>query len=170
MLCKCTIKDNYEVIGICNVNKFSDITSTEPWTQISIPQVLVLPDDKPDIANITKIYNRVEITSTNIITTPCADTPSAEGLILTGKKLLIDGYICQTIVYTSKTTCQSVHPTHFNIPFCSYVIIDEDADAELDKYCVIPCIEDVYAQVLSERLIYMNVTLFLLARKQEQGC
>lgn len=170
MLCKCTVRDNYEVIGLCNVNKWSCIDSVEAWTQISVPQVLMLPQDKPDIEVINKIYNNVEITSTTVITTPCADTPNAEGLQLTGKKLIIEGYICQTVVYTANVSCQSVHPAHFKIPFCSYVIIDEGADLELDQYCVIPCIEDVYAQVLSLRMIFMNVTLFLLAKKVDQGC
>lgn len=170
MRCKCTIKDNYEIIGICNTNKMSPMINTEAWTQLSIPQVVIMPEDRPDIEDINKVYNKVEITSTNIIGTPCSDIPNAEGLSLTGKKLIVEGNICQTVIYTSKTACQSVHPAHFKIPFCSYIVIDPDTDIELDKYCVSPCIEDVYAQVLSERLIFMNITLFLLARKQQEGC
>lgn len=170
MICKCTIRDNYEVIGVCNVNKWAPIDTMEPWTQISVPQVMMLPDNKPDIEAINKIYNNIEISSTTIITTPCSDIPNVEGLYLTGKKLLIEGYICQTVVYTANVACQSLHPAHFKIPFSSYVIINSDADIELDQYCVISCIEDVYAQVLSPRMIFMNVTLFLLAKKIDQGC
>lgn len=170
MLCKCTIKDNYEVIGLCNVGKWSPIETIEPWTQISVPEVLIIPSNKEDIETINKIYNNVEITSATIINTPCADVPNAEGMSLTGKKLLVEGNVCITLVYTAKNLCQSVHPVHFKIPFCTYIIIDSDADIELDQYCVIPCIEDVYAQVLSERLIFINITLFLLAKKQDQVC
>lgn len=170
MLCRCTVRDNYEVIGLCNVSKWAPIDTTEPWTQISVPEVLVIPESKEDVEAINKVYNNIEITSATIINTPCSDVPNAEGMLLTGKKLLVEGNICQTIVYTAKNVCQSVHPVHFKIPFCSYIIIDEAADIELDQYCVIPCIEDVYAQVLSERLIFVNITLFLLAKKQDQAC
>lgn len=170
MYCKCTVTDNYQVIGLCNLRKYGCITTQEPWTEISAPDILVLPTDKPDIETINKIYNKVEITSTYIINTPCANEPSTEGLQLTGKKLIIEGYICQNVIYTAAIDCQSVHPVNFRIPFCTYVIIDGDADIDLDQYCVLPCLEDVYAQVLSPRMIFMNATMFLLAKKINKGC
>lgn len=170
MYCQCRVTGNYEVVGLCNLSKFNCIDYQAAWTQINIPQVLMLPEAKPDIEAINKIYNRVEITSTDIIKTPCSDTANAEGLLLTGRKLLVEGYVCQTVVYTADVPDQSVHPVNFKIPFCSYIIIEGDADIELDVYCVVPCIEDVYSELLNKRMLFMDVTLFLMAKKVNNGC
>lgn len=170
MHCQCRVTDNYQVVGLCDLSKYGCIEEQAAWTQINIPQVLMLPDNKPDMETINKIYNRVEITSTEVIKTPCSNTPSAEGLLLTGRKLIVEGYVCQTVIYTADLTCQSVHPVYFKIPFCSYIIIDSDADLELDTYCVLPCIEDIYSEVLNKRMLFMNVTLFLMAKKVVTSC
>lgn len=151
MRCKCTVKDNYEVIGLCKMDKFACICDEEAWTQISVPQVLALPIDKCNIEGISKIYNTVEITSTSIINTPISCVANAEGVKLTGKKLLVEGNVCQNVIYTAAVTTQTVHPVVFKIPFCTYIILDPDVDIELDSYCVVPCIEDVYAEILNER-------------------
>ncbi|MGL4875838.1 MAG: SPOCS domain-containing protein [Clostridium sp.] len=170
MRCKCTVKDNYEVIGLCKLDKFACICNEEAWTQISVPQVLSLPLQKPDIEVINKIYNSIEITSTSIINTPVSCVPNIEGVKLTGKKLLVEGNVCQTMIYTAGIACNSVHPVNFKIPFCTYIILDPDVDIELDSYCVVPCIEDVYSEILNERTLFMNITMFLLAKKVESSC
>lgn len=170
MRCQCSVKDNYEVIGICKIDKLACICDEEAWTQISVPQVVALPDNKPNLKVINKIYNSVDITNTNIISTPVSTVPNAEGVKLTGRKLLVEGNVCQTVIYTSGAACQSVHPVNFKIPFCTYIILNCDVDLELDKFCVVPCIEDVYAEILNERTLFMNITMFLLARKAETGC
>ena len=170
MKCKCSIGNNYEVIGLCDISKFAKsgkIATNKPWTQITIPEILTIPRNKPNIESIDKIYINVLIEKTRIISTPktANNVTSIEGLKLTGKKLLVDGYLCQTIVYTADNCSQTVHSTSFKIPFSTFIVIEADADIDNDKYCVKTCIEDVFAKPLNSRVIFKNVTLFLLAIK-----
>lgn len=175
MSCNCSLEHNYEVIGLCDVKKVNggnSIPAGESWVQITIPEVLTIPECKPAIEGIDKIYISAYVDSARIIETPKSPVdekenliPNAEGVTLTGKKLLVDGYLCQTIVYTANTCTQTVHSSNFKVPFCTYIVIDGDADLELDQYCVDICIEDVFARVLDSRSIFKNVTLFLRAKK-----
>lgn len=179
MFCKCTTEHNYSVIGLCDLTKtdFGNITTTQPWTEISVPEVLSIPGCKPDVESVDKIYINAKVTSTKIIETPKSPRPTGgafipnpEGLILTGRKLLVDGILCQTIVYTADVPEQTVHSAHFNIPFCTFIVLPEDVDVDLDSFCVRVCIEDVYAKVLNPRSIFKNVTLFLYAEEVTNPC
>lgn len=175
MNCNCSLAHNYEVVGLCDlemVNGGNPIPKGEAWVQITVPEVLTIPDCKPPIEGIDKIYISAYVNSTRIIETPTSplDTegnpiPNVEGVTLTGRKLLVDGYLCQDIVYTANNCTQTVHSSNFKVPFSTYIVIDGKADLELDQYCVEVCIEDVFARVLSDRSIFKNVTLFLAAQK-----
>lgn len=174
MNCNCSIEQNYEVIGLCDPLKtIGSITTKEAWTQISVPEVLNIPSCKPDIESIDKIFINAKIVSTRVIKTapnPPASITNIEGTKLTGKKLIVDGVLCQTIVYTANNLEQSVHSAHFNVPFSAFIVLDENTDTELDDFCVDICIEDVYATVLNLRKIFKNVTLFLKAKKVTIQC
>lgn len=177
MSCNCSLEQNYKVIGLCDVKKINDGKKIEPkkaWVQITIPEILTIPECKPTIEEIDKIYISAKVNSVRIIKTPKSPKndkgefiPSKEGTILTGRKLLVDGSLCQTIVYTANNRAQTVHAANFEIPFCVHIVIDEDANIELDKYCVDICIEDVFATVVDKKNIFKNVTLFLQAKKEK---
>ena len=170
MKCDCSNNYNYDVIGLCDISKIGtkgEVANNSTWTQITIPEILTVPKNKPNIESIDKIYINVRIESTRIIATPKteANVTSTEGLKLTGRKLLVDGYLCQTIVYTANNCYQTVHSSSFRVPFCTYIVIESNADIDTDKYCVKGCIEDVFAKPLNERTIFKNVSLFLNATK-----
>ena len=172
MKCECSLNYNYEVIGLCDISKFGfygQIGNNESWTQITIPEILTIPRSKPNIESIDKIYIKVNIEQSRIISTPktAQNITSVEGLKLTGRKLLVDGYICQTIVYTAATCTQTVHSASFKVPFSTFIVIDAAADIDNDKYCVKACIEDVFSRPLNPRTIFKNVTLFLHATKSQ---
>jgi hypothetical protein len=167
MSCKCNCNQNnqaIDIIGLCDPTSVTIVTG-ESWTEISIPEVLKIPCEKPDIENIDKIFINVKIISKRVIKTPNSNgTPNAEGTLLTGRKLIIEGVLNQKIVYTADVPEQSVHSAHFQVPFSAYIVIP--ADTELyDKFCVKTCIEDVYTEVFSKRGIFKNVTLLLKAEK-----
>lgn len=176
MYCKCSHGYNYQVVGLCDNPSKINITSEEPWTQIIVPEVLPLPDCYPDIEDLERIYIDIKIDSVRVIDTPSKITngvlvPNAEGTTLTGRKLLVEGVICQTIVYTANVCLQSLHSVNFKFPFCTYIVIPNDeTPIELTKYCVKSCIEDVYARPLNNRLIFKSVALFLKASKVEVDC
>lgn len=47
---------------------------------------------------------------------------NAEGTLLTGRKLIIEGVLKQKIVYTADLPNQSVHSAHFEVPFIAFII------------------------------------------------
>ncbi|MEG1255382.1 SPOCS domain-containing protein [Clostridium sp.] len=177
MYCKCNHGYNYQVVGLCDDPSRFDTQEQEPWTQIIVPEILQLPDCYPDIEDLERIYINVKIESARVIETPSKVDSSgvlvenAEGTTLTGRKLLVDGIICQTIVYTADTCVQSLHSVNFQHPFCTYIVIpDDETPIELTKYCVDVCVEDVFAKVLNSRIIFKSVALFLKATIAETTC
>ena len=168
MRCKCSLDNNYEVIGLCNIKKFNEKIqqcADRSWTQIIIPEILEIPFDYPDIESITKVYLDIKITSQRIANSPSAKITNIEGLKLSGKMLLVFGYLCQNIIYVSDTKCQSMHSIKFKIPFNTYIIIDKDTDEYSESFCIYPCIENVFIKPLNKRTISKSVSLFLFANK-----
>lgn len=137
MICNCSSNFNYKVIGLCDV---SQITPNTSWTEISVPEVLTIPCVKPEIESIDKIYINSKIISTKVIATPEPTIPNQEGLTLTGRKLLVEGLLCQTLVYTADECEQSVHSAHFNMPFSTYIVLPSGTSLD-DKFNVTVCIE-----------------------------
>ena len=168
MKCKCSLNNNYQVIDICDIKKFNQKISEftdNSWTQLTISKKFELPPNKPPIKTITKVYSDIKITSTKIIKTPSSNVPNIEGLTLTGKILLVSGYICKNILYVSETLSSSIHSVNSKTSFSTYVVIEENANVEIDNYCIYPCVEDVYLTTLNERTISESITLFLFAHK-----
>ncbi|MPQ44248.1 DUF3794 domain-containing protein [Clostridium tarantellae] len=173
MYCNCSNKNNYEVISLCDIKNFSHKNgpfNNKAWSQISITDILILDCKKPNIEKIEKIYVDIKITSNKIIETPVSPVPNSEGMTLTGKKLLIDGFICVKIIYTSLTKEQSVYSSNFTVPFCTYIILERNVDPFNDKYCIKTCIEDVFLSLIDCKTIFQNITLFLLAEKTSLTC
>ncbi len=169
MYCKCTKGNNYKVIGLCDPKDYNQ-TNKAAWTQITIPEILPLPECYPNIEDIERVYVKVLIDSTRVIKTAISDGANVEGGILTGRKLMIDGSICQTVVYTADTCEQSLHSINFKFPFCTSIVLDPKTDVEEDEFCVETCIENVFAKALNARTIFKSVTLFLLAKKATTIC
>ena len=168
MQCKCSLNNNYQVIGLCDIEEFNQKINEfmdKSWTQIIIPEKLILPENYPSLKSISKIYLDIKITSTKIINTPNSYTPNVAGLILTGKALLVSGTLCQSIIYTSDSYSQTMHSVKFNFDFNTHIVIDKDADIDNDKYCIYPCVEDISVRTLNKRTLSKNVTLFLFAHK-----
>ncbi|MPQ44700.1 DUF3794 domain-containing protein, partial [Clostridium tarantellae] len=173
MYCNCSNKNNYEVVSLCDIKKFTNKNgpfNNKPWTQISLADVLMLDCNKYFIEKIEKIYINTSITSTKIIETPKSLIPNAEGMILTGKKILIDGFICSKIIYTALIKEQAVFTANFTVPFCTYIIIEPNADPFNDNYCIKTCIEDVFLSLMDCKTVFQNVNLFLLAERTSITC
>lgn len=167
MLCKCTNDFKYKVVGLCENISCKDISTDGKtnWTEFTVPEVLVIPHPKPAIESIDKIYIKAEIKTLKVIQTPISPDPNSEGLMLTGRKLIVDGYLCQNIMYTADNCEQTVHLANFKIPFSTYIVLPKNTNIT-DKFEVTACVEDVYATLLNSRTIFKNVTLFLQAIKK----
>lgn len=163
MNCKCFDNQIVDVIGLCDIDNF-DIDVADPnWTEISIPEVLSIPEQKPDIETIDKVFVKVKIISKRVIETPdSAGGDNAEGTQLTGKKLIVEGVLKQKIVYTADVPQQTVHSAHFDVPFSAFIVIN-GATALDAKFCVKTCVEDVFVKALNPREVFKNVTVVLTA-------
>lgn len=156
--------DQPVIKGVCSKvqiqNLIQDDTETL-WTEISVPELLTIPDVKPDVKQILTVTSSVQVMCQKVINTPNA-VPNYEGLQLTGLKLLVNAVLRQRITYISTVDCQAVHSAHFDVPVSAYIVLPEGTPS-LSKYKIRTCIEDIYACALNNRQIFKNTTLFIKA-------
>lgn len=165
MLCKCKENENIEIVGLCNGRNI-DVATNQAWTEISIPVVLTIPIQKPDIESIEKVFENVKIMSKRVIRTPGSGTNTfnEEGTRLTGFKLVIEGLLQEKIVYTADRPTQPVHSAEFCFPFSAFIVLPPDTTLT-DTFCVDVCVEDVFVKLINPRRFFKNVTLLLNARE-----
>lgn len=162
-------KSNVEIIGLCDVNtiKFEDIDKTfdKNWTEISLPEILHIPPQKLEVKNVDKIFVDVKIISTKVIPTHKTENinlKNKEGRKITGRKLIVQGLLKQKIIYTALVKEQSVHSIEFDLPFSTFIILNQGSLYE--NFIVDSCVEYVFIKKLSRRKIFKNSMLFLRAR------
>jgi hypothetical protein len=155
------------VVGLCDPLDINfDLESYPYWTQISISENLVVPEQKPDIEQINSIIITVNIIKKKVIVTPTSTGENQEGKILTGRKIIIEGELCQTVQYTADVPEQSVHSAHFLVPFSAFIIVPvliNTVDTLDINFEINSCVEDVFIIDYCKRNLFKNVTLFLQA-------
>lgn len=137
------------------------------FTQISIPEILKLPDSKPDIEQLVSVTVEAQIVHSNLIDTPCIK--SYEGQLLSGKKLIIEIRLIEKIVYVADEQTQSVHAAHFENTMKSIFIVvpNEIAGTPIEKLfkqkklVITPYIEDIFAMQRDKRTIFKNITMLI---------
>lgn len=74
---KCNCNFNIKTYGVSDLNRVtilgSDRTSLN-WSEISVPEILCIPTQKPDIENLDQVYVQTKLTSVKLIETPFAYT------------------------------------------------------------------------------------------------
>lgn len=160
--------DKIDIKGVYNQEKLIQLLKDKgkEWNELSIPELLTIPCEKPNVYQVLSINSRVEIMCQKVISTPETLKPNHEGLSLTGFKLLVHAILRQRITYISTAECGSVHSAHFDMPISAYIVLDEETNYS-DKFKVKAYIEDVYACALNERQIFKNTTLFIKAEPIE---
>lgn len=175
-------QDIFEVNGLNISNDVSEVIKDFPyWIQMYIPETLKIPSQKPDIETINSIDISVDIIKQQIIVTPISTTENLEGKTLSGRKLIVEGVLCQKIEYTAALSQQSVHSAHFYVPFSAYIVVPSEINFTKEDERIITmdslnvnfkvnvCIEDVYVCTVDNRTILKQVTLLLYAIPS-QGC
>ena len=152
-----------DISGLCNPADVTDVISQYPyWLQMNIAETLAIPVLKPDVE---------QINSGNISVDNGDYIPNLEGKVSTGRKLIIEGQLCQKIVYTANVLDQSIHSAHFYVPFSSYIVVPSEitftngttVDSLNVEFQANACVEDVAVKLLDERTILKQVTLLLYA-------
>lgn len=169
--CDCPDQDQIIVKGICPRTKIETLlTATDTlWTQVFIPEVLCIPAQKPNVEELLSVTAVAEIISQRVVKTPVltvagVDTPieNNEGIMTTGRKLVLEGLLRQKVTYVAAVESQSVHAAHFDLPFSAYIILPANT-ALTTRYAVSACIEDIFICIVTSRSIFKNVTLFIKA-------
>ncbi len=170
--CGCEEDMLIEIKGVCSKEKLENMDPGDTWTQVFIPEVLCIPNQKPDVEQITSITSCVDIISQRVVKTPVFKLEDGtlldnnEGTYLTGRKLVIEGILRQKIIYTADVEEQSMHSAHFDVPFSAFIILEEDASL-VTRYKIETCIEDIFVCRVSKRQIFKNVTLFIKATSRD---
>lgn len=170
MTCGCSNNQFIDIVGLCDLDSI-DFSMYPYWTQISIPENLLIPEQKPDLEQINSVSVGVEIFRAKVIVTPASNEENYEGKNLTGRKLIVEGGLFQTISYTALLESQSIHTAHFMVPFSAYIVIPAriyipgvgPVDPLELNFQVNACIEDIFIKDFCERQIFKNVTLLLQA-------
>lgn len=164
------------IAGLCDLRGINFTKGVDNfWTQILIQENLPISCTAPEIEQITAVNVAVRIIRKKVIVTPCTNScPNFEGRLLSGRKLIVEGEICQTITYIAARCEQPVHSAHFTIPFSAFIVIPKTVcvsykgrETEIDSlhidYEISACLEDVFVKEINPRLIFDNVLLLLQA-------
>ena len=147
------IGEDLLITGICK----SILNNLTIFKLLNIDTSLILPNDKPDIKKLISTDIKIKILYKKIIETVVAT--SLEGQRLTGKVLLLDGYVYQTIKYETNDENLTVYSDINQIPFSTYIILDKDiSKCEL---VVTGYIEDACIKLINERTIFSSLTILL---------
>lgn len=168
-----------DISGLCNPIDVRDVISENPyWIQMNIPEYLSIPELKPDMEEINSVTISVDIFRKEVVVVPVSPTdadgnliPNLEGKVSTGRKLIIEGQLCQKVIYTADEPSQPVHGAEFYVPFSAYIVVPPsftnaagDVIDTLDvEFQVNSCIEDVAIKMIDARNILKQVTLLLYA-------
>lgn len=154
-----------DISGLCDPESV-DLFGSPYWTQIFIPETLTIPAQKPDIEQINSVNISANIIRKKVVVTPTALVENEEGKWVTGRKLVVEGELCQKVVYTADEPSQAVHSAHLYVPFSAFIVVPPDyngIDTQEVVFQVNVCIEDVFIKSFTKRLIFKNVTLLLQA-------
>ena len=137
------------------------------FTQISVPELVSIPEAKPDMEQLLSVMVDAKIKSIRAVDTCIAH--SYEGQNLSGQKLIVEIQLLQKIKYVADEPTQSIHAAHFEECIHSiFVVVPCSIDGipvrtllENKKVVVTPYIEDIFAQMRNKREIFKNITLLI---------
>jgi len=159
-----------KVEGIGITSNLENLVLGQYFTEIAIPEIVKLPEAKPDMEQLISVMVDCKVVSVRVIDTPKG--LSAEGQILKGKKLSIELELQQKVKYIADEPAQSVHAVHFT-KFLSSIfivvnpIIGNNSVETLitqGRYVLTPYIEDIYGEQIDKRTIFKNITILMEAR------
>lgn len=135
-----------DICGITPQHKLPKCSCNCPYKEICQTYKLCVPSCKPDIETILQLFIDTSIKKTDILCTPI------------GKKLVIYGMVHIKVLYVANTSSQSVHSAHFDIPFCTFMMLNKVCYS-MENLCAF--IEDTFVNQLDCRNFYISMLLFI---------
>lgn len=134
-----------------------ELINTE-FKQLIFSDTITIPVQKPDVEEILSQTAKVVITSTRLIET--ISQTSLENQVLTGNKIVINGYLEGMIEYIALNCIQSVHSVEFKQPFSSFVVLGGDFDPDV-LFNIDEIIEEFKVEILNERELFISILVKL---------
>ena len=128
---------------------------------MSVEEYLHIPPQKPDIEQINSVVGSIEIAKSIVIET--GKMTSQEGQKLSGYKLIVHGILREIVEYTACNPEQSVHASHYDIPFSTFLVLPENYTVG-SKIEIDGIVEDIYYKKSSCRLFFTNATILVNAK------
>jgi hypothetical protein len=137
------------------------------FTQLSIPELVYIPDEKPDMEQLLSVMVDAKVVSVRAVDTCIAY--SYEGQNLSGQKLIVELKLSQKVKYVADEPTQSIHAAHFEKSVNSiFIVVPCQMNGvatklllEHNNIIVTPYIEDVYAQMRNKRSLFKNITVLI---------
>ncbi len=158
------VKNLIEYIGIND--QIPPNYSVNAFKEIMLQEHVTLNDCFPNIEQITRVTACVEIKNAYVVDTPVSKRDAKGNLLnpsgqtLTGKKLVIEGVVYQTIHYVADNCEQNVMVFDNSYCFGTFVVLPAIA-GQNTCYTVVPYIEDIMVETIGPRDITKCVSLFL---------
>ena len=149
------VKDNIIYKGIDTYVPL-DITS---FVQSNVNKIITIDKSLPDVIDIIKVSTTSEIIDSYIVKT--ATGTSLEGQYLSGYKYLSEGKFLIRIDYSSDYNNPYIYTYKDYIYFDTCVTLDESTSSNSKIFSNI-YIEDVYAKLISENSILINITFVFI--------
>ncbi len=172
------------VRNMVNILGISDFipTSSEIYKEFSVSDTITLPCQKPSIERLMSSAFDAKIISIRVINTPAGEVPpkgfipgvatSAEGEILTGKKLVVEIKFRQKVQYVADEPLQSVHGIHNEFIVSEFIVIPQTFEVSGEcvtpeyllannMFLLTPFIEDANVSMMDERTICTNILVLL---------
>lgn len=166
--------------GLCeNQQDVSRIISEfNYWKQDNIQQIITIPNISPNIEEISSVNIAANILDIKGVKTPRSlevsnntiSVANLEGKIITGRKIVIHGQLCEMIQYTTSDLYDSLRSITIYKQFSSYIIIPKEININGETIDTISidfdinvCIEHLNINILDCRSILANTTILFYA-------
>lgn len=153
------IKNSIEYQGIKDMPP--DLADPGCFRLFSLQRILSLPDVKPDMEKIIKVTAKTSIKKTKLVR--AQEAVSAEGQILTGKKLIVNGELIIKIEYTPCNSPGAMYSSYFSLLFDTSIALLENIENEAEIIAV-GYIQDISTELLDARTVLLSTTLLLVAQ------
>ncbi|MGL4772518.1 MAG: SPOCS domain-containing protein [Clostridium sp.] len=138
-------------------------TTISNFKYVNFNEVVYKSLDNPPIYDIDKVNAEVEIIEYHVIKT--AKGVAYSGQILTGFKVMVQGYLNEIIEYTSNLDDKSVYSMNCKIPFSTYIVLPPSFK-EGSKIDIDYIIEDTGFKNRDINSAYTTVNFLLIAKVQ----
>lgn len=151
---KSTVKNSMKIYGISNhLPKHPYI-----FKKVCIDRNLILPNEKPKIADIVECTINISNTRKKIIET--SKITSLEGQKLTGMAVIIEGEFKQQLKYAADVPTQVIHGIEFHVPYCTFIILPEDYNPDT-PITIKTYIEDLSFSLIDQKSIFESIMILI---------